>query len=87
MPAKLRAGLSIIALVALAGCVTPITPIVWMKDGMTEEALRRDRYECIREATYPATFGTGGIITTRLRVDEALYRLCMQARGYAEQKN
>ena len=60
----------------------------WVKPGVTTDQAKLDDYECTKEASYPATTGVphkrGTLMATHLKVDNELYGLCMQSRGYSE---
>ena len=59
--------------------------ISWENPGKGAEVLATDRYECIKEARTPWTkvgrYGATDTIVT----DEALFRACMEARGWRSQ--
>lgn len=71
----LKSLLVVSVLLAVAGCGGE----VWTKAGATRESVAHDRDDCQREATsrkrYSAPF-----------FDRALFRQCMEARGYAVQR-
>lgn len=81
----------------LAGCTLPI-PVYWMHDDPRPGQWQRDRYACEREnmggecSTVGSTTAVGspGVVTAiggstsecTGRVDQALYRDCLEARGW-----
>ena len=71
-----RLGVLAITCVLLASCATPM---VWYKEGELASDLRRDSYECERDARMSGYFG-GGIVGA-LEIVEFQSR-CMMAHGY-----
>jgi hypothetical protein len=66
----------------LAGCAAsgPKRP-EWTKAGATTMDLNQDRYDCEQRHRYP----TPGSILGPSRLDEGMFRSCMQARGWAHE--
>ena len=66
---------------ALGGCETPISRQAWVRDGAIDADLKRDTYECRREATY-VNWRRINWRWSDTDADSKLYRLCMEARGW-----
>lgn len=55
----------------------------WSKPNSTETEFRRDDYECEREnQTATAMVPLGGVLWAVPDVDRAMFRKCMEARGW-----
>ena len=65
----------------LGGCQTPISRQVWVRDSASETDLKRDTYECRRDATF-TNWRRMNWRWSDPDPDRNLYRLCMEARGW-----
>jgi len=70
-----------VVVAALAGCQTPISRQVWVRDGANNADVKRDTYECRREATF-VNWRRMNWRWSDPDADSNLYRLCMEARGW-----
>jgi len=71
----MRLIVTFLAFVALAGCGSNT---VWVKNGVTQQQVNQDHYDCQREA---AQYNSAGYSHTVGH----LYDSCMAARGYRPQ--
>lgn len=67
----------------VSGCARGLG--TWAKPGVAEDAAKRDRYECTRDATYTYSGGAYTASWSVPRVNKALFAQCMEARGYQRQ--
>jgi len=77
-----------ILVVSLAGCAIQ-KKITWDKPGATEESFRRDVYECTQETRVSGTAAGSLVFVAAANANSqkqanALFVMCMQARGYRE---
>ena len=87
-----RTTVTAMMLVVALGCVsaTPLDKIRFEEELAGGEQVKRDRYECMRDAETalpPAQFGNFGPLNAanrshRARDREALFVACMEARGW-----
>ena len=70
----------LVLLIVLAGGCT--RDLVWTRADFTQEQFQRERYDCMRQATYTSVLGAGGILVASPQVDDELYIECMRARGW-----
>ncbi len=80
-------------LIALCGCATaPKT--LWVKPGAAQEDFARDRYECAQQSQTSWSGGGTGLIGVAVMAGAqtdaqnratAMFKMCMEARGWSEQ--
>jgi hypothetical protein len=76
-----RAVLILGMLAFLAGCAGK--PMVWYRDGATQQEFSRDSYECERESWKLPKIGYGlAGDMDHSHMTRRMYVQCMQARGY-----
>lgn len=64
-----------------AGCATPM---VWDKNGATQDDYNKDSYECEKDARQSGYYGSG--IAGAINLKE-FFKKCMVSKGYVLEKN
>ena len=74
----------LIAAVVLAGCAQ--RPLIWDKDGATQQDFNQDKYSCARDAIAAGGLAYIGFGMTQRVPDERMFYACMVAHGWTARR-